>query len=245
MADMAKLDEAIERLEGMFGGYVGEGDLVDEVNWVIDQLSNERTNTLNKINEVTQTFNDLRDKMKGAAALDPKGNIVLEQFDSTALVVRTGSDGKVLPKQLEPYVVASRYDPRTGEWAAGSYYSDLGNAYEYANPEIFEDGSIQWTRDDIAEALEEAGITATDITVTDLLAEVSCMRGWRDVAISHGKEMLQEYAQDYAKELKAEDKALEKEAKGVSLADRANAAKEVSSGMEQGLPQREFNVEER
>ena len=88
MADMAKLDEAIERLEGMFGGYVGEGDLVDEVNWVIDQLSNERTNTLNKINEVTQTFNDLRDKMKGAAALDPKGNIVLEQFDSTALVVR-------------------------------------------------------------------------------------------------------------------------------------------------------------
>ena len=156
-------------------------------------------------------------------ALDPKGNIVLENFGRDALVLRIGKDGNILPHDLQPYVVAHGYDLTTGEWSHGSYFSDLGRAYDAADPEIIEQGTIRWMREDIACALKNEGIRPTDRAINDLLYSVSNFRGWRDYAIQDGNEMIEDHARDYANEKQAS-----KEIPTASLADRANGAKEVS-----------------
>lgn len=170
-----------------------------------------------------------RDELKNhLPVLDPKGNIVLENFGRDALIVRTGSDGTILPKALQPYVVAHGYEAETGEWGHGSYFSDLGHAYEAADPDIIEQASIRWMRDDLAQALEEAGIEPSKGAIYSLQSDVADMSGWRDMAISHGNEMLSDYACDIAKEHKSSEKSFGKE-KAPSLADRAADAKEVSA----------------
>ena len=170
-----------------------------------------------------------RDELKKhLPVLDPKGNIVLENFGRDALVVRTGTDGSILPKALQPYVVAHGYEAETGEWAHGSYFSDLGHAYEAADPDIIEQASIRWMRDDLAQALEEAGVEPNKETIYSLQSDVANMSGWRDMAINHGNEMLSDYACDIAKEYKSSEKSFEKE-KAPSLADRVADAKEVSA----------------
>lgn len=63
---------------------------------------------------------------------------------------------------------------------------------------------------------------------------------WNDPKLSHEPR----YAENILGVV-SEDKALEKEAKGMSLADRAAGAKEVSSGMEQDAPQRDLSKVER
>lgn len=65
--------------------------------------------------------------MNALGAIDTKGNIVLEQFqDGTALLFQPGN--------AQPFCVATDYDRATASWSYGKYFSDLGCAYEAADP---------------------------------------------------------------------------------------------------------------
>lgn len=86
-------------------------------------------------------------------AIDPKGNIVLEQFEGTALLF--------MPQAVTPYCVAYAYNCETGDWQAGSYFSNLADAYERANPEILEDFTVRWKVSEVKQELEKAGIEPT------------------------------------------------------------------------------------
>lgn len=92
--------------------------------------------------------------MNALGAIDTKGNIVLEQFqDGTALLFQPGN--------AQPFCVATDYDRATASWSYGKYFSDLGCAYEAADPEIIEDASVRWVKEDIREKLKAQDI-ATD-----------------------------------------------------------------------------------
>ena len=80
--------------------------------------------------------------MNALGAIDTKGNIVLEQFqDGTALLFQPGN--------AQPFCVATDYDRATASWSYGKYFSDLGCAYEAADPEIIADASVRWVKEDI------------------------------------------------------------------------------------------------
>lgn len=86
--------------------------------------------------------------MNALGAIDTKGNIVLEQFqDGTALLFQPGN--------AQPFCVATDYDRATASWSYGKYFSDLGCAYEAADPEIIEDASVRWVKEDIREKLKD------------------------------------------------------------------------------------------
>lgn len=85
--------------------------------------------------------------MNALGAIDTKGNIVLEQFqDGTALLFQPGN--------AQPFCVATDYDRATASWSYGKYFSDLGCAHEAADPEIIEDASVRWVKEDIREKLK-------------------------------------------------------------------------------------------
>lgn len=73
---------------------------------------------------------------------DPKGNVVLEQFEdsaygTTAVLLRPESAAYRAQTGLgDPYVVAYGYDKETGEWSHGYYTSNLSYAVDRANPEM-------------------------------------------------------------------------------------------------------------
>ncbi len=125
--------------------------------------------------------------------LDPKGYAVLAGGEGYALVFRG-------ERAVEPFVIASGYDPKTGTWAHGSYYADLGRAWECFQDDIIEDASVRWVYEDIERALEQAGAPVNGDTVEELLDAVEDMRGWRDSAISRGNEMLEECAANIARD---------------------------------------------
>ncbi len=125
--------------------------------------------------------------------LDPKGYAVLAGGEGYALVFRG-------ERAVEPFVIASGYDPATGTWASGSYYSDLGHAWECFQDDIIEDASVRWVYEDIERALEQAGAPVNGDTVEELLDAVEDMRGWRDSAISRGNEILEECAANIARD---------------------------------------------
>lgn len=85
---------------------------------------------------------------------DPKGNVVLEQFEdsaygTTAVLLRPESAAYRAQTGLgDPYVVAYGYDKETGEWSHGYYTSNLSYAVDRANPEILEEATIKWQRED-------------------------------------------------------------------------------------------------
>lgn len=133
---------------------------------------------------------------------DKKGNLILEQFGTTALIVRFGKDGKILPKELTPYVVARHYDPETGEWSYGSYYSHLGHAYEEANPDIIERSCIRWELDDLKEALSNQGIAPTPDMIRDFRYELHDLKWWREKAIGDGNDFLDDEAYLFVQKLK-------------------------------------------
>ena len=95
---------------------------------------------------------------------DPKGNVVLEQFEdsaygTTAVLLRPESAAYRAQTGLgDPYVVAYGYDKETGEWSHGYYTSNLSYAVDRANPEILEEATIKWQREDFEAALEEKGL---------------------------------------------------------------------------------------
>lgn len=94
---------------------------------------------------------------------DPKGNIELVHFGDTAILFRGGDKN--------PFIVASGYDRKSGEWhGPAEYVNDLSRAWDLANPNIVEDATVKWTRSEVAEALEGFGIEACDESVNAVLA---------------------------------------------------------------------------
>ena len=95
-------------------------------------------------------------------AIDTKGNIVLEQFqDGTALLFQPGN--------AQPFCVATDYDRTTASWSYGKYFSDLGCAHEAADPEIIEDASVRWVKEDIREKLKAQEIEPTEFNVQSVI----------------------------------------------------------------------------
>ncbi|RHL25386.1 hypothetical protein [Collinsella sp. AF38-3AC] len=85
---------------------------------------------------------------------DPKGNVELVRFGSTAILFCGGG---------EPFMVAKGYDGKTGEWSGNAVrVDDLSVAWDIADPEIIEDATVKWTRTDVADILEGKGIEAND-----------------------------------------------------------------------------------
>lgn len=182
MATIQDIESAVMELEELFGDYVGEGDLVDEIYWIIDNLKQERED------RAQQT-----EKLSLESPLTPKGHVILARFGDDALLFR----GESSP---QPYVCAWGYDDKTGEWGHGTYYSDLGRAWDRIHPEIIEEASVRWQREDLRATLIDQGIEPFDKVVNDFLYEVNHLRGWRDNAIESGNEFLADKAFDLKRE---------------------------------------------
>lgn len=100
--------------------------------------------------------------MNALGAIDTKGNIVLEQFqDGTALLFQPGN--------AQSFCVATDYDRATASWSYGKYFSDLGCAHEAADPEIIEDASVRWVKEDIREKLKAQDIAPTEFNVQSVI----------------------------------------------------------------------------
>lgn len=85
---------------------------------------------------------------------DPKGNVELVRFGSTAILFCGGD---------EPFAVVKGYDGETGEWSGDPVrVADLSAAWDIADPEIIEGATVKWTRGDVARILERRGIEAND-----------------------------------------------------------------------------------
>lgn len=85
---------------------------------------------------------------------DPRGNVELTRFGSTAILFCGGD---------EPFMVVKGYDSKTGEWTGDSVcVDDLSVAWDIADPEIIEGATVKWKRSDLAGILEGRGIEAND-----------------------------------------------------------------------------------
>lgn len=127
--------------------------------------------------------------MNALGAIDTKGNIVLEQFqDGTALLFQPGN--------AQPFCVATDYDRATASWSYGKYFSDLGCAHEAADPEIIENASVRWVKEDIREKLKAQEIEPTEFNVQSVIMGDSMLwerpldRDFRDNMIASGNDDL-------------------------------------------------------
>jgi len=127
--------------------------------------------------------------MNALGAIDTKGNIVLEQFqDGTALLFQPGN--------AQPFCVATDYDRATASWSYGKHFSDLGCAHEAADPEIIEDASVRWVKEDIREKLKAQAIEPTEFNVQSVIMGDSRLwerpldRDFRDNMIASGNDDL-------------------------------------------------------
>ena len=79
---------------------------------------------------------------------------------------------------------------------AGKYFSDLGCAYEAADPEIIEDASVRWVKEDIREKLKAQDIAPTEFNVQSVIMGDSRLwerpldRDFRDNMIASGNDDL-------------------------------------------------------
>lgn len=133
---------------------------------------------------------------------DPKGNVVLEQFEdsaygTTAVLLRPESAAYRAQTGLgDPYVVAYGYDKETGEWSHGYYTSNLSYAVDRANPEILEEATIKWQREDFEAALEEKGLEPSKRNMEALIQACGKMQGWKDWATVGGNETIEDAVRD-------------------------------------------------
>lgn len=154
-------------------------------------------------------------------AIDSKGNIVLKEFGDTAVLFRPQNS-------YEPYVVASEYDKSSGEWSFGSYFSDLGHAWEKANPDIIEDACIRWQKDDIEAALSNEGYAATEANLS-WMSNSRVMGAFHDVLTEEGNERLGYLVQDEDRYLDKAD--CEHTAPTSSLDAKAAEMREASNAL--------------
>ena len=104
--------------------------------------------------------------MNALGAIDTKGNIVLEQFqDGTALLFQPGN--------AQPFCVATDYDRATASWSYGKYFSDLGCAYEAADPEIIADASVRWVKEDMHNIRQMSVVAFSTVHVKYLTTVIS------------------------------------------------------------------------
>lgn len=151
------------------------------------------------------------DRQAALNTIDLKGNIVLKEFGDTALLFRPQNN-------YEPFVVAYGYDKAAGEWSHGSYHTDLGHAFEEANPEIIEDACVRWQRGDIATALGNEEYPATDANVSWILNR-NTMGDFHEEMTAKGNERLGEIVHEQERYL---DKASGKNL-AVAVAERFEA----------------------
>lgn len=91
---------------------------------------------------------------------------------------------------------ATDYDRATASWSYGKYFSDLGCAHEAADPEIIEDASVRWVKEDIREKLKAQDIAPTEFNVQSVIMGDSRLwerpldRDFRDNMIASGNDDL-------------------------------------------------------
>ena len=92
--------------------------------------------------------------------------------------------------------MATDYDRATASWSYGKYFSDLGCAHEAADPEIIEDASVRWVKEDIREKLKAQDIAPTEFNVQSVIMGDSRLwerpldREFRDNMIASGNDDL-------------------------------------------------------
>ena len=92
--------------------------------------------------------------------------------------------------------MATDYDRTTASWSYGKYFSDLGCAHEAADPEIIEDASVRWAKEDIREKLKAQDIAPTEFNVQSVIMGDSRLwerpldREFRDNMIASGNDDL-------------------------------------------------------
>lgn len=135
--------------------------------------------------------------------IDPKGNVVLEQFEdsaygTTAVLLRPESKRYQQETGLgDPYVVAYGYDMQTGEWSHGFYTADLSYAVERANPEVLDELTVKWQREDFEATLEKDGYDPDKDNVDALILSCSeSMEAWKGSAIADGNETIENAVRD-------------------------------------------------
>lgn len=119
----------------------------------------------------------------------PQGHTVLRRVGRDALVFT--SEGSP-----QPFVVAHGYDEWRGDWGYGSYYGSAVDAWMEIDPDAIEGTAVWWSRSDFEDAIERAGMEADDEIVDDAIDRTAHMRGWRDLATSHGWECIDEVLSD-------------------------------------------------
>lgn len=122
------------------------------------------------------------------------GFTVLRHVGSTALVFT----GEGAP---QPYVVAHGYDEKSGEWGWGSYYGSAAAAWNDIDPDVVEESVVWWSRSDFEQAVEKAGMEVCEETVDEVIDGTCRMRGWRDLATSHGWEGIKDVLADIEKRI--------------------------------------------
>lgn len=88
-------------------------------------------------------------------SIDAKGNVVLEAYGNGDAVIFRGGG-------FRPFVVAHGYDAETGEWSQGEYHESAWSAFNSADPEVIDRWGVTWTRQDIRDVLEDAGLNLDD-----------------------------------------------------------------------------------
>lgn len=122
---------------------------------------------------------------------DSKMRIVLAQFGNEALVF-TGLNSP------EPYVVAHNFDPETMTWGHGTYYSDLGRAWDEINPDIIEQATVRWSREDIREWLyDDEEIDDIEAATDAILNDADYFQHWADQAIADVNEAISDSICEY------------------------------------------------
>ena len=118
-------------------------------------------------------------------------------YGTTAVLLRPESAAYRAQTGLgDPYVVAYGYDKETGEWSHGYYTSNLSYAVDRANPEILEEATIKWQREDFEAALEEKGLEPSKRNTEALIQACGKMQGWKDWATVGGNETIEDAVRD-------------------------------------------------
>lgn len=150
--------------------------------------------------------------------VDPKGNIELCHFGDTALLFRPGA--------VMPYVVADNYDRENGEWSSGSYFDDLGRAFEAADPEIIEDASLRVTRGDVRQGLEDMNVEVTPQN------EFEVETSLKEIVSVAGPDIVHKAIQECIEESLIEAKQLDGESLDEMMSAKESEAEIESNGIE-------------
>lgn len=95
-----------------------------------------------------------------------------------------------------PFVIAHGYDKHTGERLHESRYADVSRAWDAFDPYILEDATVKWRREDFEAAFEAHDAEPSADAVDEAIDAALLHRGWKDVAISHGSECVDEAVRD-------------------------------------------------